>query len=103
MTGLIPIPWGNGYLQATPDEFAAMLSRGLSPGPSGQPVAAPVAAEGLLTSAQLGERLALTSTFCEQKAASGEWPCHRVGRYLRFSMPAVLAAIAANGSGAAHD
>ncbi|MGE0031029.1 MAG: hypothetical protein AB7O21_20095 [Gammaproteobacteria bacterium] len=103
MSGWVLIPFGSAFLRASTEEFAVMMGRGLDPGPSGHPVAAPVAAEGLLTSAQLGERLALTSTFCEQKAASGEWPCHRPGRYLRFRLSEVLAAIAANGSGVAHD
>lgn len=101
MSGFVPIPWGSGFLLFSRAEFDAALARGLAPAPgaSARDAGPTVAPQGLLDSAQLGEALSLTAQYCEEMARQKRWPSHRVGRYVRFDLSEVRAAIAANGAG----
>ena len=65
-------------------------------GPISGPALPPVARQPLLTSQALALELSVTPEFCEQRAKEKAWPSHRIGRYLRFDLAEVRAAITAN-------
>ena len=90
MTDLILIPYGPGYLQLTGEEYAAILARGLAPGPNAAPAVAPVGAAQLLDSRQLSALLGVGDTLLEQMARDGRLPAVRIGKFLRFDPSEVL-------------
>jgi len=97
MADLIPIPWGEGYLQATRAEFDAMLARGLVPGANAAPAPPSMAGQALLDSRAMGERLSVSAEQVEAMAKRGEVPSVRVGRYLRFNPAEVVASLPRSG------
>ena len=91
---LVPLPDGR-WLALAPEALRSALDRaeGMGFGPSAAPAQAPVAAEALLDSRAMGERLGVTPEWCEAAAKTGEIPSLRVGRYLRFDPAQVLASL----------
>ena len=90
MTNLILIPFGAAYLQLTSEEYAAILGRGLAPGPNAAPAVAPVGAAPLLDSRQLSALLGVGDVLIETMARDGRLPAVRIGKALRFDPTEVL-------------
>lgn len=92
---LVPLPDGR-WLALEPGELRAALTRaeGLGFGPNVAPATPPVAPAELCDSREMGRALGVADTWVEAAAKTGEIPCVRVGRYLRFDRTAVLRALA---------
>ena len=92
---LVPLPDGR-WLALEAGELRAALSRAeaLGFGSNTPPATPPVAPVELCDSREMARALGVADTWVEAAAKSGEIPCVRVGRYLRFDRTAVLAALA---------
>jgi excisionase family DNA binding protein len=91
MSEMVLIPYGSGFLRLTPDEFTAVMQRGLAQGPNAAPAQPPLGSEALLDSRAMGELLGVPDTWVEQAAKTGEIPFVRVGKkYLRFDAREVM-------------
>lgn len=101
MTDLVIIPLGPlGVLELTRQQYEAALR------PIEQPAAAPAvasAAAGLVNAKVLAAQLSLPVSCVYEYARAGRIPATRVGKHIRFSPPAVLAALrSAGGVTAGH-
>ncbi len=94
---LIPVPFGPGYLWLTAEEVARAAARspvGASLGSQGSAGSgAPPWDEPLLTSQQLADKTGVPDTWWEQAAREKRVPFLRAGKYLRFRLTDVLAAL----------
>ena len=89
----IPLP-GIGTLELTREEYEAAL-RPIEPAKLDQTRAA--ARTELVTARALAAQLSLPVSSLYQYAKAGRIPCIRAGKTVRFSPPAVLAALSATG------
>lgn len=96
---LVAIPLSDGrWVALSPEELRTALDRAASLGLG--PIASPAqpcmdggsAAETWLTSEQLQAATGICSTTWEARAKSGEVPCLRVGRSVRFKLTEIEAA-----------
>jgi len=96
----LPLPDGR-WLALEPEVLREALDAAQSMGLGPTAPASPAGGNGSLTperwltSDQLGELTGIHSTTWEAKAKSGEVPCKRVGKLLRFRLSEVEAALKA--------
>lgn len=89
----IALPDGR-WLALDKDTFDTALAAGLEFGPSLMAPTGSTQPEDLLTAEQLAARLKLPQSWIEQSTREGRLPCHKFGRYRRYSIAAVIGAAA---------
>ena len=89
MNDRVIVPLGlTGTLVLDRDTFDAALAAGISlahPAPLST-----TTVDVLITSQQVAERLSLPQSWIEEATRQGRIPCHKFGRYRRYSLPEVI-------------
>jgi excisionase family DNA binding protein len=83
---LIPLP-GIGTLALERDAYEAALALGAS---LTRQAPQSVAVDALLTAEQVANRLSLPQSWIEEATRQGRLPCHKFGRYKRYSLSEVI-------------
>lgn len=85
---MILIPYGPGFLQLTPDEYATVLARGLAPGPISAPAPPGMGREQVagawLTTEKLAAQTGLRPGHLRAQARAGLLRHRQVGRRYLF-------------------